>query len=480
MPKNLSDYGISTNAMSSSLGPVQMPSVQELVATGQGSAKRAAELGRQIEAMQGQEDQGILSKLLSSGGLETLLMAAGGAATGGALPAAMFGLTGLNDLLGSPGEEDMERDEMIGALKKEQDSEYDRFEKAQQRMTTAYQTDPSAFMDAEGNLTVTPKELGAAMTGFPIEIDPSTRHKMQRVSESRANAIELIVYTLENSRDVEKRKMLLNHLFELSDGYEAPEELVNVIASTTDPQKLDATLVGAAERAFENFPHVMGIALNSERGMYDPNVWIQGVKKKALPDGMEISDLTVKGLLAMNTYVKENPQEVLKIREENPTEPDFTRALATAALGTDQGTAKATIKYLGAHITDTGSFFREMGKARGEDALTASILEARGLSEALNKSPEERELDLVKTTVSRLESRKKEAKEAIVAQRVERLKIIRDKLNKYGMGNRDKEMYAFILLEPGVISPNGEIDAAEFDKQVMIYTNALIQQQIGE
>jgi len=183
----MSDLGQSAPSQSNSVGD-DNPALQEFFANIKGlqsPAARASELQAKRQKLEGTEDVGFMDKI-SELILPALL--AGGAAAGGQP------LAGLGALLGGAqgvktvaSEENAAKRELLDQTIEQEEKSLQQIDKMHNRISQLVIANPDAFMDAEGEMTISPQMLGFLASGREgLSMDVSTRRKLEFRNSDKA------------------------------------------------------------------------------------------------------------------------------------------------------------------------------------------------------------------------------------------------------------------------------------------------------
>lgn len=230
--------GIPNTSQSSALGPTrQGPDLASLLegTTFLRTLAEAQSAEQGMRDVQSQRDPSLIDKLLSPGGLATILATIGaGAATGGA-GAAAFGMGALPQLSKAVAQEREERAAAVGALQDQRDEALDRADKSMNRFTQILTSNPEALED------IPPTLLGPLATGEAIRLNPTARRKAARSDAAQKRRHEFLMEALQAVDSTEQARLVVKQIMRNQD-WDAPAEVVNQIASAIGTKDVDATM----------------------------------------------------------------------------------------------------------------------------------------------------------------------------------------------------------------------------------------------
>lgn len=480
----LSDFGLTNQNDSTSIqgGPGLEQLIAELNNMGT-SAVTEAQRGQALEEkLAGQG--GLLEKLKSPKGIALLLGALGvGAAGGGASGAAAFGLGAAGGL-----SQDVEK-EKKGLQAALADSDK-KLESIQQKFSTAFNTNPEAFIDPDtGQPVVDARVLGWYMTGTTIPMYPQTRRLMNQRDERWKSRMEVLTGALEDADTKEDRRNLTGAVLRQLQWFDPPAEVVNSLVNAMGTDDFDqafaATLVrhggqtgiDAIIRAGEmglplQHPEIMrGVQFRSDTGSTTPS---QELNQRLITDMEIVNKFSVNPINA----------EFVKTVNANNAPDDARKIIAEKAL---EGEGTGEIDFYIDRVNAMGpKDFDQLMKAYSIGSSKRRIVDTmRGvndttLKEQINMSDEEYRNFEIGEAQQFIGDAQDAARQSVAVQIASQRNTIAQQIQASLPGLGVEGVYSLLnqvmaaALEDAKKDADGAVNRADFDRLLKIYAEKAI------
>jgi hypothetical protein len=372
---------LTASSQSSALSPLkQGPDLASLLGNAiTGPLGEAKGIEQQIGAMQGAQGPGLLEQLFSPKGLGLLGGALMAGKQGGAGAAGAFGLGGIQGIQSLIAQEKEQQAAAIASLQEQRDKALDRADKAIQRVSTAFNTNPDAFINPEtGEPVLSPREIGFLATGTDIEMFPQTRRLMEQRDEQWKRRMDLLTGALKSTRSLEDARNLTEVVMRNMNWTDPDPATVDALARSMGTERFPIEAANAILKAGHS-SGLAAIVYGLENGLAwdDPEVWRRvDFNEETATDPQNIQDqLYADALFAMNDYERANPEEVFQMRRESGEDNSkYLTQLSEKALAQQAGTRSLFQRKMGLLGDDTvDNLMRSLGVIRDNNSLAIKL-----------------------------------------------------------------------------------------------------------
>lgn len=361
-------------------------------------------LAAQIQELASSETESPLKRILTNPAALAMLLGGGAAAAfGGDTGKAIGAGIGMGGLQGAQSQAQQERQAKIDQAEKmlaQREKSMGREEKARQRIATAFNTNPDAFIDPLTNVGPPPAELGYAITGsdqFPMYAD-SQRIYARRLKEWEEQ-VATVMYGIKNSTDPAEVARLTSMHLDLI-GFKGTQEerdtVVSGLASTVGTDKFDTAVHNMLMNQF-GASGLRAIRYKHEKKVEwdDPALWrlVTPSPKSSQVDD-EKKAKAAKFLKYADQWELDNPELVQQIYDAAATPQLAQEAVILAAAklsgvytGNDSAGLAKTLGFRTPQLMGPIASARKKVAADGKFARTTTI--GAQITSAMGKTPEQ-------------------------------------------------------------------------------------------
>ena len=355
-------------------------------------------LSAQIDELKGQEGPSLLDKLLSPRGLAMLAATAGvGLSGGGALGTAAFGLSGVKS---ADAKVEAERSAQRGAIDKlegDLEKSQSRLDKTRNRIATAFNTNPEAFLNPDGTPVVDERVLGWYMTGTEIPMFPQTRNLLKQRDARWSKRMDVLTEAMENADNPADATNLTKAMMRQLQWFDADDATVASIANSIGTDDFDSAF---AATLFRNggssaldamiFAGEEGLELSHPEVLR--RIKFQNEADASQPPSQLLNQRFINDLDAVNAF-EQNPlnREFVQTAKRDNNDEEARRIIAEQALaGIGSGEVDFYLDKVNSQNPDD---FRRMFQAYSmidsKTRLVDTVRGAQSLPEMLNLDDEQ-------------------------------------------------------------------------------------------
>lgn len=396
LPRNLSDFGLMSKTASSGVQSSAAPTLDDLLFNQDAvvnQSRRVMDLDEAIAGAESQDSPGFLEQLKDPRVLIPLILGLGGAAAGGGVGAALGGTigAGANALAGQQVDVKAQA-EAIEKLKEERKDAVTELDNSRQRIATAFNTNPEAFVDANGE-PLDARIMGWYATGVPLNLSPTARRTAEQRGTRWTNRAEFLTNSLKSAKSSEDARVfsmeMLRHL-----GDTDPEPgLADALVNTYGTPQFDRVFAAALLDKGPNVPAILYAAENDLPLDHSDVLRMVKLYPKDTSGSKEsISDRKLALMDKATRWIADpaNTEQVSQIKSAATSPQEGAAALARAALAADPLGSEFLAKEFEKDDFLSDLFSSYGNQLTGEQAVERLKLFGGGkMDELMKETPEE-------------------------------------------------------------------------------------------
>ncbi len=485
----LSDFGLTNQNDATSVegGPSLSDMLGDAVLDEVSNSKL---LSAKIDELKGQDQPGLLDKILSTRGLGLLAATVGvGAAGGGGIGAAAFGLGAAQGVDQVVEAERSSNRAAIEKLEADRDASEAKLEKTRNRIATAFNTNPDAFLNEDGTPAIDSRVLGWYITGTDIPLFPQTRRLLNQRDQRWSKRMDVLQEALETTSSKEDGANIVRSMMRQMQWFDADEATIQSIVNSIGTDLFDPTFAATLARhggssAFD----AMIFAGEEGLPLQHPEV-LRRIKFQsdadALPPSQQLSARFINDIETVNKF-SQNPINAEFVMETNRNnDPDeASKRIATQALESI-GTGEVQF-YLDKVNAIPPEEFRRLQQAYGmvssKTGLIDTVRGVQSLKDALDMDDQQwnqYKMEKAQGLVQEAEAASRQSlanqNAALRNQTANSIQAALPNLGVSGIyGLVDKVTQA--AMAAAKTTADGSVDRADFERLVSVYTQAAIEQ----